>query len=100
MTNILLVCSGGMSTSMLAERMQKEAEGRGLDAKIWAVGEQVADNSDEIKADVILVGPQMRFKVPKIKKSHPDIPVDSIDMRDYGMMNGAAVLDKALSLIG
>ena len=99
MTNILLICSGGMSTSMLAERMVAAAKAKGVEAKIWAVGEQAAD-ANVGEADVVLVGPQMRFKVPEIKKSHPDIPVDSIDMRDYGMMNGAAVLDKALSLIG
>ena len=82
MTNILLICSGGMSTSMLAERMVAAAKAKGVEAKIWAVG------------------PQMRFKVPELKAAYPGKPIDAIDMRDYGMMNGEVVLDKALALIG
>lgn len=99
MTNILLMCSGGASTSMLAERMRNAAAEKGVEVKVWAVGEQAAaDNVPE--ADVVLVGPQMRFKVASLQAKYPDAPIDAIDMRDYGMMNGAAVLDKALKLIG
>ena len=42
----------------------------------------------------------MRFKVPELKAAYPGKPIDAIDMRDYGMMNGEVVLDKALALIG
>jgi cellobiose PTS system EIIB component len=28
------------------------------------------------------------------------VPVDAINMRDYGTMNGKAVLDQALQLLG
>ncbi len=95
----MLVCAGGMSTSMLAKKMEDAATAKGLDAKIWAVGEQVA-NAGDTDADVLLVGPQMRFKVPELQQAYPGVPVDAIDMRDYGMMNADAVLDKALALIG
>ncbi len=99
MTNILLICSGGASTSMLAEKMCGAAEAKGVEVKVWAVGEQAAaDNVPE--ADVVLVGPQMRFKVPGLQAKYPDKPIDSIDMRAYGMMDGVAVLDKAFALIG
>lgn len=99
MKNILLVCAGGMSTSMLAEKIRAAATARGLEVKVWAVGEQAAaDNVGE--ADVLLVGPQMSFKVPQFQKEFPDTPVAAIDMRAYGMMDGAAVLDAALKLIG
>ena len=37
--NILLVCSAGMSTSILVEKMRKEAAARGLDASIDAIPE-------------------------------------------------------------
>ncbi len=99
MMNILLVCSGGMSTSMLAEKMREAAEAKGIEAKIWAVGEQAAaDNVPQ--ADVVLVGPQMRFKVAGFQKEYPGTPIDSIDTRNYGMMNGVAVIEQALALIG
>lgn len=98
MINILLVCSGGASTSMLAEKMREVADARGVETKIWAVGEQAAANNIP-EADVVLVGPQMRFKVASFKAKFPGKAIDAIDMRSYGMMNGEAVIDKALSMI-
>lgn len=98
MTNILLMCSGGMSTSMMANRMEDEARARGLEVRVWAVSEAAAaENVPD--ADVVLVGPQMRFKVPELQKKYPATSIAAIEMRDYGMMNGGAVLDAALKLI-
>ena len=99
MKNILLVCAAGASTSMLADKMQKEADARGIEATVRAVAEQQAA-TEGANADVVLVGPQMRFKVQAIKGMFPNIPVTDIDMRAYGMMDAPAVLDKALDLIG
>lgn len=98
MKKILLVCSAGASTSMLADKMQKEADARGLEATVLAVAEQQA-SAEGADADVILIGPQMRFKVQAIKDMFPGKPVSDIDMRAYGMMDAKAVLDKALSMM-
>ena len=99
MTNILLVCSAGMSTSMLVKKMEQEAEKRGIEARIWAVADaKAAENVGE--ADVMLLGPQVRFMLDKMRDIAGDTPVDVIDMRVYGAMNGAAALDHALALIG
>ena len=38
MVNIMLCCAAGMSTSLLVEKMKKEAEKQGIEANIWAVG--------------------------------------------------------------
>ena len=35
----MLACSAGMSTSLLVTRMQKSADERGIECKIWAVSE-------------------------------------------------------------
>ena len=54
--------------------------------------------------DCILLGPQVRFNLGKIKeeaaKVNPGLPVDVIDMKDYGMMNGEAVYKKAKAMMG
>ena len=52
-----------------------------------------------------MLGPQVRFQKGAIEKMAAGrkagaIPVDVIDMRDYGTMNGKAVFDKAMSLLG
>ncbi|GGI64476.1 PTS sugar transporter subunit IIB [Enterococcus alcedinis] len=99
---IMLVCSAGMSTSLLVTKMQKAAEEKGIESEIFAVSASEADQQIETKkVDVLLLGPQVRFmKAQFEKKLEPkNIPLDVIDMKDYGMMNGEKVLAVALKLI-
>ncbi|MDG4564212.1 PTS sugar transporter subunit IIB [Enterococcus lactis] len=100
---IMLVCSAGMSTSLLVTKMQKAAEAKGIDSDIFAVSASDADNNLTNKdVDVLLLGPQVRFmKADFEKRLEPKgIPLDVINMADYGMMNGEKVLDQAITLIG
>lgn len=99
---IMLVCSAGMSTSLLVTKMQKAAEERGVEADIFAVSASEADQHLESKpVDVLLLGPQVRFMKAQFEKklASKGIPLDVINMTDYGMMNGAKVLDQAESLM-
>lgn len=99
MTNILLVCSAGMSTSALVKKMQEAAEAKGIEANIWAVGD--SQSAEEVlKADVVCLGPQVRYLEKKMKERvNNEKPVMVIDMASYGMMNGAKVLEDALALL-
>ncbi len=100
MKKILLVCSAGMSTSLLVTKMQKVAEDKGIECSIEAVAEADAmEKLDEV--DVILLGPQVRFLLSKFQKvtKEKNLPVEVIDAVAYGTMNGEKVLNKALSLI-
>lgn len=99
MVNILLCCSAGMSTSLMVSKMQSNAEERGIEATIWGVPEAEAEANAE-KADVILLGPQVRFLLDKIRAVAGGTPVDVIDMMAYGMMDAPKVLDQAIKLIG
>lgn len=99
--NIMLVCSAGMSTSMLVQKMRKAADEKELKVTINATSE--ADLSKHLdKLDVILIGPQVRYLSSKImEKAEPyGIKVDVIDGMHYGMMNGAKVLEQAEGLLG
>lgn len=100
MINILLACSSGMSTSLLVSKMEEEAKERGIDAEIWAVAQDKAEENMK-KADVLLIGPQMRFMKKKLGEIGEGlgIPVDSIDPVAYGRVDGDAVLDMALELL-
>ncbi|MBT2217205.1 PTS sugar transporter subunit IIB [Virgibacillus dakarensis] len=102
MKNIMLVCSAGMSTSLLVTKMQKAAESRNIEADIFAVSASEVDNTMEKKSiDVLLLGPQVRYMKVKFetKLKSKNIPIDSINMQDYGLMNGEKVLEHALNLI-
>lgn len=101
-STIMLVCAAGMSTSMLVTKMQNAAKEKGLDAEIFAVAASEADkNLASQKIDVVLLGPQVRFMAKQFhEKLEPlNIPVEVINMADYGMMNGAKVLEQALQLM-
>lgn len=99
--NILLCCSAGMSTSLLVTKMQKAAGEKGKKAIIKAVSASEVRNYVG-EADVILLGPQIRYMLQDMKKlgEEYNIPVATIDQRDYGMINGDAVLNHAQKLIG
>lgn len=101
MKRILLACSAGMSTSLLVTKMEEEAKKRGLETEIWAVAQDKAP-SEMKRADVLLIGPQMRFMKKKfaVTAEEVGIPLDVIDPMAYGRVDGKAVLDKALELIG
>ena len=99
---VMLVCSAGMSTSLLVSKMQKSAKEKGLNAEIFANSANEADKTLASKdVDVLLLGPQVRFMKSQFEKIVADknVPVDVIDMRDYGMVNGEKVLQMALDLI-
>lgn len=94
---ILLICNAGMSTSMLLQKMRKEARARQLDVEIDAM--PLSEGEQSIPEwDVIMLGPQVRHIKAKLEKAAQGKPVEIIDMRLYGMMDGKAVLTKALEI--
>lgn len=99
MKNIVLFCAAGMSTSLLVSKMQAAAAEEGFDCTIAAYG--LSELSEKGKdADVILLGPQVRYQKDKVVAAYPDKPVMVIDMRLYGMMKGKEVLAEAKKLMG
>lgn len=101
MKKILLVCSAGMSTSLLVTKMEAAAKAKGVEVSIEAVAEADAKNKiDDV--DVLLLGPQVRFLLKKFQEltAGKGLPVEVIDTVAYGTMNGEKVLNRALELIG
>ncbi len=96
---IRLFCAAGMSTSLLVSKMKDAAKVKGVEVDIEAFPEgQMDKHLDSV--NVALLGPQVGYTLGKAKKiCEPlGIPVDVIPMVDYGMMNGAKVLEFALNL--
>lgn len=101
MKKILLCCAAGMSTSLLVSKMQQAATEVNLESKIWAVSVEELQNNIKEGVDVVLLGPQIRYKLNDVKKvcGEKSIPAEVINMVDYGSMNGKKVLNFALDLI-
>ena len=75
----------------ISNKNAKAAEDRGMEADIFAVSASEADTNLENKeVNVLLLGPQVRFMKGQFEqKLQPKgIPLDVINMADYGMMNG------------
>lgn len=99
MKKIVLCCNAGMSTSLLVEKMRGAAKERGFDCEITAY--PVSETEEKAKdADVILLGPQVRFELKKIKGLFPEKQVEAIAPTDYGMLRGDKVLEAAMKLMG
>lgn len=97
---IMLCCNAGMSTSLLVQKMQKEAASRGEEVAIEA--RPMNEAMDHIsEADVILLGPQIGYARGDFEKAVKGrIPVAVIPMVDYGRMNAAKILDDVAALLG
>lgn len=95
--NILLICACGMSTSLLVNRMKEV----GTDEdRIEALSvDKLEQNINEFQ--VILVGPQIRYKFHDIQKicDKHEVVCDLIDMASYGQMNGKVVYEQAKKLL-
>ena len=100
MKKILLVCAAGVSTSLLVNKMKAAAKEKGIEISIDAL--PVSECSSVIDTvDIVLLGPQVRFQKPQVDALVKGrIPVEVIDMRLYGTMNGKVILEGVLKTLG
>lgn len=98
--NILLVCNIGMTTSMIASKLEDEANARDLEITAEAVP------SDEVRKiiadyDVVLLGPQVQYKQEELAEVADEfgVPLAVIDSETYGLMKEDKILDQALELV-
>lgn len=98
MRKIILLCAAGMSTSALVRKMQDAAKAENYECEISA--HSVSEAKNYGFADIILLGPQVRYRLAEVQKLLPNNKVEVIDMKDYGMMNGKNVLAHVRSVLG
>jgi PTS system cellobiose-specific IIB component len=91
--NILLVCAGGYSTSILMNKVMKYAKQNNLDIKIEAHGASLEDITAS-DFDVVLLAPQVRFKKDEIEKKTA-LPVIQIPPMDYGAGKPERIIELA-----
>ncbi|MGN1343841.1 MAG: PTS sugar transporter subunit IIB [Traorella sp.] len=98
MKKILLVCSAGMSTSMLVVKMKEAAVIQNYEIIVEA---HSISNVRKIGQnwDIILLGPQVKYLLKDIQNYFPNKPIESIDMKNYGRMDGEAVLNQVKRLL-
>lgn len=92
---IYLFCAGGMSTSILVNKMREAAKAKGLDCVIDAFAEAKTGELGP-EADIVLLAPQIKFREAAIRKELPGKLILCIKMQDYGLLKGDNVLNDAL----
>lgn len=96
--NVYLVCNAGMSTGILQMKLEEEAQRLHLDIKVEAI--PITDVKEiESVADVVLLGPQIRFAYQDITNIMKQKPVLQISPQDFGMMNAKVIMQNILKSI-
>lgn len=97
---ILLICAGGMSTSILMKKIQKFSDEKGLGlTSIIARG--MGDYEDVYKEyDVILLGPQISYKKADIQKVIGNKPMAVVAPADYAIGNAENIFKQIHALLG
>jgi cellobiose PTS system EIIB component len=100
MIRVLIVCSWGMSTSLLVESMQEAAQARdcALSVEALGAGEYMAKIEE---CDVVLIAPQIRHLRKGIEKLAASLnkPVAFIEPFHYATMDGRAVLEQVIMMV-
>lgn len=93
---ILLVCAGGMSTSILMKKMETYWKQVGEELEIKAVG--LAEYQDVYQNyDIVMVGPQVSYRLKEIKES-TGLPCSAIQSFDYAIANCPNIMKLAKKL--
>lgn len=100
--HVLLVCNLGASTGVMVTKMKEIAQNSekltNTDVKIEAhpAGE-LREHIEDF--DVILVGPQIKHQLKHLSEiAEYNKPIQVIDTKDYGTVNGANILKDAIIL--
>ena len=94
MIKVIMVCSGGMSSSIVVNTIKKEAEKEGIDIEIKAVG--TGEFADKIKDgwDLALVAPQVRHRLDSFEEQAKaaGIPIEVIPPQSYSPLGGTKLI--------
>lgn len=98
MKKVVLLCAGGMSTSLLVAKIEEAAKLQGIECQVSAHPVSTAKEVGK-DADIILLGPQIKYELNNIKKTLPNKQIQVIDMVDYGMMDGKSIVKKIVNYL-
>lgn len=94
---LVLVCNGGMSTSILMSNIRDYAEKNSLDIEVNAYGlGEYLENMDGV--DAVLLGPQVSYKKKGIEAS-VSVPVMVVPALDYATGNVKNILKEVEKIL-
>lgn len=99
---VLLVCSGGMSSAIVAKSLQDAGVKEGLDITVTECGTQAFPEEVKNGYDVALVAPQIRHRYDVLAPSATEagVPVGLIQPQGYTPLGGKILLKQVKELLG
>ena len=98
MKKFLLCCSAGMTASLLTKNMRDYITKTGDDIEVKSCPvDEIFGGKAEV--DVILLSPQVRYHATKVKTLYPNTPSVLIPIKEFGRMDGEAIVKLGKSLL-
>ena len=96
-TRALIVCGAGASSGLIAQRMRKAAQERGIDLQVDARSETELPQLMST-VDVVLVGPHLSYMLADLQKQCDTVGIEAVLLPQevYGQLDGERALDLAL----
>ncbi|NLY62517.1 MAG: PTS sugar transporter subunit IIB [Erysipelothrix sp.] len=96
MKNVLIVCSTGITSSLIVSKMKQLAEADNIEINVWSAGEEEAQ-AEVAKADVVLLSqPVAELRDTLDELSADDVSVKVIPKELYAIFNTKELLALAL----
>ena len=96
MKNVLIVCSTGITSSLIVSKMKQLAEADNIEINVWSAGEEEAQ-AEVANADVVLLSqPVAELRDTLDELSADDVSVKVIPKELYAIFNTKELLALAL----
>lgn len=99
----LLICTAGITTGLLVKNVQNAADERGLDIHVYSAPAIIAEQAIQSQTiDALMIGPQSKYEIARLKDflTYKAVPYKLISRENYEMLDGEAVLEEIIALIG
>ena len=100
---IMVLCASGMSSGLVVDSIIEHAPAYGVEVDVHCSPSLRYRELDYNGLDIILIAPQVKSStgdiMEYIKGLGLDIPYMNIQMREYGLVKGGAILKQALEVL-
>ncbi|SFC90695.1 PTS sugar transporter subunit IIB [Clostridium uliginosum] len=96
---VLMVCSGGFSSTIIVNAIKKEADKQGLDIEITACGTpDFAEVIEQFNPKVAIVAPQVKHRFAHFKEEADkhNIPVEQIPLNAYTPLGAPKIINELI----
>lgn len=97
---VLMVCSGGFSSTIVVNAIKKEADRQGLNIEVMACGTtEFIENVKNFKPEVVIVAPQVKHRYSYFKEEGDKInlPVEQIPLNAYTPLGAPKIIGEIIN---